>query len=77
LASCHSEAFGRIFCNVGVPHVICIDEKTQMMDEAAIEFAKFFYTFVFQGKSICDAYKMTKNQLTINPNKSEEFIKNV
>jgi uncharacterized protein (UPF0333 family) len=48
-----------------------------MMDEAAIEFAKFFYTFVFQGKSICDAYTMTKKMLTINPNKSEEFIKNV
>ena len=25
LASCHSEAFGKIFSNVGIPHVICID----------------------------------------------------
>jgi hypothetical protein len=61
LASCHSEAFGRIFSNVGIPHVICIDEETEMWDDVAIEFSSIFYKEVFEGdQTVCEAFWKTR-----------------
>ena len=81
LASCHSEAFGKIFRNVGISHVICIDEKLEMLDDAAIEFAKDFYKRVFIGTPVCKAFQETKHHLHVMKNKQDKnykvFIDNV
>jgi hypothetical protein len=64
LASCYSEAFGRIFSNVGIEHVICIDEKTAMLDQVAIEFANVFYRILFKGEdTVVEAFYKTRNLL--------------
>ncbi len=56
VASCHSESAGKTFQKVGIKHVICIDQKKLLLDEAAINFSKTFYGHIYSstGKlSIC------------------------
>ena len=47
LATCHSEFAGEIFHNAGVEHVICVRKDAEILDEAAISFAKSFYKLLF------------------------------
>ena len=55
---------GRIFLDAGVPHVICIDQKQTILDKAAIEFSKNFYSEVFDDyQNICDAYQFAKDKV--------------
>ena len=54
IASCHSEFVGRIFLQAGASHVICIDKKHEVEDDAVITFTDAFYDAVFSNTmSIC------------------------
>ena len=57
VASCHSECVGNIFFNAGINHVICVNKKKALRDDAAIIFSKTFYYSVFSSSySVCDAF---------------------
>ena len=67
MASCHSEAAGKIFKAAGAIHVICIQENYQILDEACQEFAKIFYhSCINQKMSICGAFSFAKKQLVLS-----------
>ena len=62
VASCHSECVGKIFQASGAKHVICIDQKKILQDEAAILFSKTFYSHIFGSSlSICEAFESARN----------------
>lgn len=64
IATCHSEFAGEIFHNAGVEHVICVRKDAEILDEAAISFAKSFYKLLFMQKyTICDAFDRAKKIL--------------
>lgn len=64
VASCHSQFAGNIFHEAGAKHVICVQEHTQISDEASICFSKNFYTQLFsQTKTICEAFEIAKSNL--------------
>jgi len=68
-ATCHSQAAGEIFYKAGVQHVICITEKYEILDEAAIFFSKNFYELLFKGLlSICGAFKTAKKMVETHEN---------
>ena len=57
ISTCHSEFAGEIFHNAGVEHVICVRDDAEILDEAAITFAKSFYRLIFMQKyTICQAF---------------------
>ena len=57
VAACDSEDIGRIFQNNGAKHVICVESKRFVLDEAAIMFTKKFYDELFSKKSnVCTAF---------------------
>ena len=56
LAACHSEPFGEAFVEVGVPHVVCVNEMLTVIDDVAIKMTKEFYKEILSGAKICDAY---------------------
>ena len=63
LAACDSEFAGRIFLKCQARHVICIQKDQKVLDEAAVMFTQRFYQFVFQGKSVCDAFYAAKSDV--------------
>ena len=65
LAACDSEFAAKIFLKKGARHVICIKESKEVLDTAVITFTNTFYSSVFNGKSICDAFSIAK-KLTAN-----------
>lgn len=56
LAACDSEFAGKIFLKKGVKHVICIQERKEVLDSAVNTFMNTFYQYVFEGKAICEAF---------------------
>jgi hypothetical protein len=64
VASCHAEKVAEIFLEIGVPHVICVNQNQRILDKAAVDFSKSFYDEVFDKYStICEAFKRAKSQL--------------
>jgi len=43
LSACHSEQIGKVFLQNGVPHVICIKQEDEVLDQAALDFTKSLY----------------------------------
>lgn len=61
LMQCHSEPIGKVFFDLGVQHVICVQASRQIDDEAAVFFTNLFYEQIFvHGKTICQAYFYAK-----------------
>ena len=60
VSACFSQQFGEIFREAGIPNVIAINSHTQIADEAATRFAKTFYHFLVQGKTVKEAFEKAK-----------------
>jgi hypothetical protein len=56
VAACKSEFVGRIFQRAGAKHVICVKEGAEVLDKAALIFARTFYKLIFKGILICEAF---------------------
>jgi hypothetical protein len=41
--ACHSQNLGLRLAEAGAEHVVCIDQKEELNDEAAIVFTRTFY----------------------------------
>jgi len=60
LAACDSEFAARIFLKKGVRHVICIEQSKEVLDRAVLTFSDTFYRAVFDGKCICEAFRIAQ-----------------
>lgn len=56
--ACNSEqAGGNTFVNVGVPHVICCQQDSEVIDLAALEFTYHFYFSLALGHTVKDSFE--------------------
>lgn len=60
VAACKSNFVGKIFQNCGAKHVICVRQKSKVLDEAAIAFTKTFYQKLLNQEDICAAFNIAK-----------------
>ena len=58
--ACYSEPVGRVFAEAGVPYVIAIQSQTQIADVFARKFANEFYYFIFERKSVKEAFNLAR-----------------
>ena len=61
ISACHSKPLGEKFLELGVKNVICISSETPITDIAAQKFSQEFYSELFNGESIKNAFEKTKN----------------
>ena len=71
LAACHSELIGDMFIKSGVKHVVCIKQKDEVLDAAALTFTKFFYKDLMEQKTVCDAFFAAKGHVEFRYKKFE------
>jgi hypothetical protein len=60
-SACHSEAVGQAFIEAGIQHVVAVNTKFEVTDEAASMFTEHFYNSILNGKTIAKAFKTAKN----------------
>jgi len=57
--SCHSEFGGRIFANLGVDHVICIQSDKTVLNRDCEQFSRIFYINLFKkNKTIQESFQL-------------------
>ena len=59
-AACNSEIIGKLFQKCGAQHVICIQKRREVLDEAAIDFTQTFYDRLIRGMTTCEAFNAAK-----------------
>jgi len=52
VSACHSEQIGRAFARAGVPHVVCCEQSSELMDGAAAEFMRSVYSMLIEGHTV-------------------------
>lgn len=62
ISACHSQRFGEIIKEAGIPNVIAVNGYTQIADEAAIGFAASFYYFLLMKKTVKEAFESAKKE---------------
>ena len=65
LAACQSAFAGKIFLKCGAKHVICVKNKRELLDAAAIDFTNTFYKALFSGKCVCAAFESGKDAVEL------------
>ena len=59
--TCHSQFVGEIFLQAGTKHVICIQQESEVEDDAAMTFTDTFYRSIFQqNMEICRAFEFAR-----------------
>lgn len=61
LAACHSEDAGHAFAKAGIEHVVAIRKAERVSDFAGQLFMQEFYTVLFIGKTVRQAFDSAKN----------------
>ena len=56
VSACHSELAGRTFVECGVPHVVCCQQDSQLMDSAALTFTRAFYLALAVGITLKESF---------------------
>ena len=71
--ACQSEVIGEQFAKHCANHVICINKVIEVQDKASIEFTTNLYSFLFNGETVCSAYKnaIEATKLALGKEKSE------
>jgi hypothetical protein len=47
-----------MFQKLGVKHVICVREGAEILDDAVLYFTNRFYKNIFNGETVCAAFKI-------------------
>ena len=63
VSTCFSETLGELFLEYGIKNVIYIQGKTFISDKAAVQFSHIFYDELIKGRTIEDAFNITKRRL--------------
>lgn len=62
ISACYSESVAEAFVAAGVPHVVAMQKEESVLDEYALEFTRGFYTALFCGHAVCDAFDIGETQ---------------
>jgi hypothetical protein len=66
VSACNSWSIGKAFVEAGVPHVVCCDKHTTMLDSgAAVKFTKALYQALAWGKTLRNAFKLACQELAV------------
>lgn len=60
VSMCHSQGVAQKFVEMGVPHVIAVDNDLKVKDSLAVAFAGQFYAFLFGGQKLQAAFHRAK-----------------
>lgn len=58
--ACHSEPIARVFSEAGVPCVIAVQSQLQISDIFAKRFSQSFYDFIFDSKTVKEAFNLAR-----------------
>lgn len=78
VSACHSALAGQSFIDSGVPHVVCCQQESQLMDNTALSFTRAFYLSLALGRSLKDSFEIGKHAVLSSatvPNPNEEMQK--
>jgi len=68
ISSCHSGILGEGLIRANVPHVVAVKTEHAVLDYSATVFAREFYRFLINGRSVRDAYDIARAALRADPN---------
>ena len=80
ISSCHSGVLGKGLIRADVPHVVAVKTKHAVLDYSATVFAREFYRFLINGRSIREAFDIALAALKADPNykdmprEAEKFV---
>ena len=60
LSACHSEDIGRILVQAGIKRVVAVNKISAISDDLCIRFAAEFYSNLFRGLSVKEAFDEAK-----------------
>ena len=60
---CYSEKIGRAFFDLGVNYVVMINSADPISDEAAQIFSETFYSNIFKGESVVEAFNTAQTKV--------------
>ena len=78
VSACYSGLAGETFVNAGVPHVVCCQQDSQLMDSAALVFTRAFYLALAIGRTVKDSFEIGRQAVEVAPqvpNPTEETKK--
>jgi hypothetical protein len=68
VSACDSWSIGKAFAEAGVPHVVCCDKQTTLLDSgAAVKFTKALYQALAWGKTLQKAFDLACQELSVYP----------
>jgi len=67
VSACHSLLAGETFVRAGVPHVVCCQQESQLMDSAALAFTRAFYLALAIGRTVKDSFEIGRQAVACSP----------
>jgi len=76
--ACSSRLAGEAFVAAGVPHVVCVESQTELMDKAAAVFTRSFYLALLHGMTVRASFDIgheaVKASPNIDPGEADKFL---
>ena len=66
VSTCHSEDFGKLFLDCGAKNVIYIYKQTPIFDHTSMQFSRYFYYNLIEGKSIEESFNNAIESLKLD-----------
>jgi len=67
VSACHSLLAGETFVRAGVPHVVCCQQESQLMNSAALAFTRAFYLALAIGRTVRDSFEIGRQAVACSP----------
>ena len=67
VSACHSLLAGKSFVAAGVPHVVCCQQESELMDSAARAFTRAFYLALAIGRTVRDSFEIGRQAVACSP----------
>ena len=64
VSACFSKNVGQAFVDAGVPHVVCVNIDSALLDLEARTFTRSFYLSLFVGQTVREAYEIGCNMVS-------------
>jgi len=63
VSACFSKNIGQAFVDVGIPHVVCVNIDSALLDLEARTFTRSFYLSLFVGQTVQEAFEIGCNMV--------------
>ena len=67
VSACHSKFVGEAFAAAGVPHVVCVNVSSSLLDKAAHVFTRAFYLSLAMGDTVQNAFDIANRAVEAAP----------